>query len=91
MDAKFKSKKHLLYTIFDFFLNQKRYQICWNSFTKMHQRQLVISKTSLTNMSKSGKSASFRHSFAANFLLINFFKTFPMDLKSAHSSHAPAR
>jgi hypothetical protein len=40
MDAKFKSKKHLLYTIFDFFLNQKRYQICWNSFTKMHQRKL---------------------------------------------------
>ncbi len=36
----------------------------------------VISKTSLTNMSKSGKSAYFRHIFAANVLLVNFFKNF---------------
>jgi hypothetical protein len=38
----------------------------------------VISKTSLTNMSKSGKSAYLCHIFANNFL-----KTFSTDLKSA--------
>ncbi len=41
----------------------------------------VISKTSLTNMSKSGKSAYFRHVFANNCL-----KTFSTDLKSACNS-----
>jgi hypothetical protein len=43
----------------------------------------VISKTSLTNMSKSEKSAYFRHVFANNFILVRFFKTFSMDSKSA--------
>ncbi len=46
----------------------------------------VISKTSLTNMSKSEKSAFFRHVFANNFFLVHFFKTFPTDLKSALNS-----
>ncbi len=39
----------------------------------------VISKTSLTNMSKSEKSAYFRHVFANNFFLMRFFKTFSTD------------
>jgi hypothetical protein len=43
----------------------------------------VISKTSLTNMSKSEKSAYFRHIFANNFFLVRFFKTFLTDSKSA--------
>jgi hypothetical protein len=43
----------------------------------------VISKTILTNMSKSGKSAYFRHIFANTFFLVNFLKTFLMDFKSA--------
>ncbi len=42
----------------------------------------VISKTSLTNMSKSGKSAYFNHVFATNFFF-TFLKTFSVDLKSA--------
>ncbi len=37
----------------------------------------VISKTSLTNMSKSEKSAYFRH------VLVHFFKPFSTDSKSA--------
>jgi hypothetical protein len=41
----------------------------------MHQKK-VISKTSLTNMSKSEKSAFFRHVFANNFFLVHFVKTF---------------
>ncbi len=41
----------------------------------MHKKK-VISKTSLTNMSKSEKSAFFRHIFANNFFLLHFFKTF---------------
>jgi hypothetical protein len=36
----------------------------------------VISKTSLTNMSKSGKSAYFRHIFAKNFFGYIFLKLF---------------
>jgi hypothetical protein len=43
----------------------------------------VINKTSLMNMSKSGKSAYFCHIFANNFFLVNFLKTFSTDLKSA--------
>jgi hypothetical protein len=43
----------------------------------------VISKTSLTNMSKSEKSAFFSHVFANNFFLVHFFKTFSTDSKSA--------
>ncbi len=42
----------------------------------------VISKTSLANMSKSGKSAYLNHVFATNFLL-HFLKTFSTYLKSA--------
>jgi hypothetical protein len=38
----------------------------------MHQKK-VISKTSLTNMSKSEKSAFFRHVFANNNFLVHFF------------------
>jgi hypothetical protein len=51
----------------------------------MHQKK-VISKTSLTNMSNSEKSAFFRHVFANNFFLVNFFKTFSTDPKSAWNS-----
>jgi hypothetical protein len=43
----------------------------------------VRSKTSLTNMSKSEKSAYFRHVFANYFFLVRFFKTFSTDSKSA--------
>jgi hypothetical protein len=43
----------------------------------------VISKTSLANMSKSEKSAFFRHVFANNFFLVHLFKTFSTDSKSA--------
>ncbi len=55
--------------------NQKRYQKTQNlmlisnllkGFKKIHQKK-VISKTSSTKMSKSGKSAYFRHIFANNF------------------------
>jgi hypothetical protein len=38
--------------------------------------QKVISKTSLTNISKSEKSAYFRHVFANNFFLVHFSKLF---------------
>ncbi len=41
----------------------------------MHQKK-VINKTSLTNMSKSEKSAFFRHVFANNFFLVHFSKLF---------------
>jgi hypothetical protein len=51
----------------------------------MHQKK-VISKISLTNMSKSEKSAYFRHVFANNFFLVRFFKTFSTDSKSAWNS-----
>ncbi len=50
------------------------------SCEKMHQKK-VISKTSLTNMSKSDKSAFFRDVFANNFFLVHFFKTFSTDSK----------
>jgi hypothetical protein len=43
-------------------------------FLKNSQKK-VISKTSLMNISKSGKSAYFRHIFANNFSLVHFFKT----------------
>ncbi len=43
----------------------------------------VISKTSLTNMSKSEKSAYFLNVFDNNFFLLHFFKTFSTDSKSA--------
>jgi hypothetical protein len=43
----------------------------------------IITKTSLTNMSKSRKRAYFRHIFANNFLSAHFLKTLTTDLKSA--------
>jgi hypothetical protein len=43
----------------------------------------IISKTSLMNMSKSEKSAFFRHVFANNFFLKHFVNTFSTDSKSA--------
>ncbi len=46
----------------------------------------VISKTSLTNMSKSEKSAFFRHVFANNFFVVHLFKVFSTDSKSAWNS-----
>jgi hypothetical protein len=57
----------------------------WKSCEKMHPKK-VISKTSLTNMSKSEKSAFFRHVFANNFFLVQIFKTFSTDSKSAWNS-----
>ncbi len=68
--------------------NQKRYKKAefhadFKSVENVYKNsQKVISKTSLTNMSKSGKSAYFRHIFANNFFLVNFLKTFSADLKS---------
>ncbi len=61
------------------------FRIRWKSCEKMHQKK-VIGKTSLTNMSKSEKSAFFRHVFANNFFWVNFFKTFSTDSKSAWNS-----
>ncbi len=49
---------------------------------KTHTKK-VISKTSLMNMSKSEKSAYFRHVFTNNFFFVCFFKTFSPDSKSA--------
>ncbi len=58
------------------FKNQKRYQKTQNfmlisnslkKFLKKGTEKKVLSKTSLTNLSKSGKSAYFRHVFANNF------------------------
>ncbi len=60
-------------------------RIRWNSCEKMHPKK-VISKTSLTNMSKSEKIAFFRHVFANNFFLKHFFNTFSTDSKSAWKS-----
>jgi hypothetical protein len=51
-------------------------------FKKMHQNK-VISKTSLTNISKSAKSKYLCHVFANNFFMENFLKTFSKNLKSA--------
>jgi hypothetical protein len=45
------------------------------SFKKINKKK-VISKTSLANMSKSGKSAYFPHIFANNIFLGTFFKNF---------------
>ncbi len=70
--------------------NQKRcqkrwFRIRWKSCEKVHQKK-VISKKSLTNMSKSEKSAFYRHVFANNYFLVHFFKTFSTDSKSAWNS-----
>ncbi len=61
------------------------FRIRWKSCNKMHQKK-VTSKTSLTNMSESEKSAYFRHVFANNFFWVHFFKTFSTDSKSAWNS-----
>ncbi len=64
--------------------NQKRcqkrrisrwFRIRWKSFKKMHTKK-VISKTSLTNMSNSEKSAYFRHVFDNNFFWCIFSNLF---------------
>ncbi len=79
---------------FFFWKNRKRCQktqnftlfwIRWKSCETMRQKK-VISKTSLTNMSKSENSAFFHHVFANNFFFVNFFKTFSTDSKSAWDS-----
>ncbi len=90
-----KSTNMNIWTLKNFFWkNRKRgqklrisrwFRIRWKSCEKMHQKK-VISKTSLTNMSKSEKSAFFRHVFANNFFLVNFFKMFSTDSKSAWNS-----
>ena len=59
--------------------------IRWKSCKKMYKKKLT-SKKSLTNMSKSGKSAYFRHVFANNFFWVHFFNTFSTDSKSAWNS-----
>ncbi len=60
-------------------INKRRisrwFQILWKSCKKMHQKK-VTSKTSLTNMSKSEKSAYLRHIFANNFFGCIFSKLF---------------
>ncbi len=61
------------------------FRIRWKSCEKMHKKK-VISKTSLTNMSKSEKSAFFRPVFAKNLFWVLFFKTFSTDSKSAWNS-----
>ncbi len=83
-------KKELIWPKnFFFFLDQKRCQktqnftLISNSLKKLLKNapKKVISKTCLTNMSKSEKSAYFRHVFANNFFFVRFFKTFSTDSK----------
>jgi hypothetical protein len=70
-----------------FFFNQKRWQKSLNSNPLKNLLKNAPKKsykqTSLTNMSKSEKSANFRHVFANNFFFVNFFQTFSTDSKSA--------
>ncbi len=61
------------------------FRIRCKSCRKIHTKK-VISKTSLTNISKSEKSAFFHHIFANNFFLVHVFKTFSMDSKSVWNS-----
>jgi histone H3/H4 len=71
--------------------NQKRYQktqnftLISNPLKKLLKNapKKVISKTSLTHMSKNEKSAYFRHIFDNNFFLVHFFKPFSTDSKLA--------
>ncbi len=94
MGAKLKSKTHLLNRFFDFlsrflrvWLQSLKKILIWpkkKNFLKKSKK--VSSKTSLTNMSKSEKSAFFRHGFANNFFLKHFFNTFSTDSKSAWNS-----
>ncbi len=51
------------------------FRIRWKNCEKMHQKK-VISKTSLTNISKSEKNAFFRQVFAHNFFWYIFSKLF---------------
>jgi hypothetical protein len=44
---------------------------------------VVVMAVAATNISKSEKSAFFRHVFANNFFFVHFFKTFSTDSKSA--------
>ncbi len=91
MGAKLKSKTYLQNTFFDLlrrvlriWLQSLQKVLIWpQKFApKMHQKK-VTSKTSLTNMSKSEKSAYFRHVFAYTFFWVHFFKNFSTDSKSA--------
>jgi hypothetical protein len=78
MGAKFKSKTHLLNSFFIFGLFER----LASKFLKMHKK--VISKTSLTNKSKSGKSAYFCQVFANNFfwyIFKNFSNRFEISAK----------
>ncbi len=97
MGAKFKSKTHLLNTFFDFlnrflrvWLQSLKKVLIWPK--KLFYKKIkngvkkVISKTSLTNMSKSEKSAYFRYVFANNFFFVHFFKPFSTDSKLAWNS-----
>ncbi len=61
------------------------FQIRWKNCKKMYQKK-VTRKASLTNMSKSEKSAYFRHVFANNFFWVHFFQTFSTESKSAWNS-----
>ncbi len=84
-------KKVLIWPKIFFFFNQKRFQnftLISNPLKKLLKNapKKIISKTSLTNMSKSEKSAYFRQVFANNFFLVNFFKPFSTDSKSARNS-----
>jgi len=45
--------------------------------TNMTEKNFML----ITNMSKSGKSAYFRHVFANNLFFVYFLKTFSTDLK----------
>jgi hypothetical protein len=53
---------------------------------KKCNKKKVISKKSLTNMSKKWKKGFFPSHFANNFFMLHFFKTFSTDLKSAWNS-----
>jgi hypothetical protein len=88
-------KKVLIWPIIFFFFKSKKvsknaeFHADFESVEKVKRKNApkkVISKTSLTNMSKSEKSAYFRHGFANNFFLVHFFKPFSTDSKSAWNS-----
>ncbi len=72
---------------FFFFLNQKRCQIRWKSFEKMHQK-----KVNSKNVTEKCTFFVFTHvrqnCFACNFFLVHFLTTFSTDLKSAWNSAA---
>jgi hypothetical protein len=85
--SKFENSTNIIFTKFVVKKSKKvsknaEFHADFKSVEKVHQKK-VISKTSLKNMSRSGKSAYFRHIFANNFFFVNFLKTFSTDLKSA--------